>query len=250
MKSTPILGPAPFEAPETPPIDPARRRVLEALTAMPGGATITELTEALGGHPNTVRHHLQALRADHLVEHLESGLGRTPGRPAARYRATPSGDALLAGGHDILTEYAALAEAFAQRMADSTGTDSDTARGIGRAWGRALATRRLTRTGPGAALTAILSRLGFTPRPAQADPRPDRALVHLTTCPMLASARAHPQVLCQVHTGLIESILEGEEIDGEVHLTPFERPGACLLDVPVAALGTGAQLGRGAPGRA
>ena len=62
--------------------------------------------------------------------------------------------------------------------------------------------------------------------------------VLLRTCPLLDAARRHPEVVCQVHLGLVAGALEAhhEPSDG-LRLVPFARPGACVLD---AARHTGA----------
>ena len=57
--------------------------------------------------------------------------------------------------------------------------------------------------------------------------------VLLRTCPLLDAARRHPEVVCQVHLGLVAGALEAhrEPSDG-LRLAPFSRPGACELTLP------------------
>jgi len=86
------LGPQPArtDRPRT-----AALRVLRVLAGADGPLTIAELTEALGGHPNTVRAQL-----DHLVADGYAGSSPQPtpgrGRPAQGFIATLA-DVWLAG---------------------------------------------------------------------------------------------------------------------------------------------------------
>ena len=55
----------------------------------------------------------------------------------------------------------------------------------------------------------------------------------LRTCPLLDAARLHPEVVCQVHLGLVAGALEAhrEPSDG-LRLAPFSRPGAASSPCP------------------
>jgi predicted ArsR family transcriptional regulator len=147
--------------------------------------------------------------------------------------ATPRGGAA--------EEYVALAAAFADRLAERGGDPGEDARAIGKAWGAGLAARHgsgadAARTG-GEEVVGLLDRLGFSPV-AEPDEAPgEGATVLLRTCPLLDAARRHPEVVCQVHLGLVAGALEanGEPSDG-LRLVPFARPGACELGLP-ATLG-------------
>ena len=71
--------------------------------------------------------------------------------------------------------------------------------------------------------------MGFAP-----EPHPDdRHLTRLTRCPLLEAARESPDIVCGVHHGLVEGLLEhaGASTDG-VDLLPFAEVGACLLRLP------------------
>ena len=134
---------------------------------------------------------------------------------------SPSGREAVAGpGGAAAQEYVALAAAFAARLAARDGDPGADARAIGRAWGTGLATRH--EDDDGVDLTArervmrLLHRLGFSPE-TEAEPetateaetrdrgRRARAghTVLLRTCPLLDAARQHPEVVCQVHLGLV-----------------------------------------------
>ncbi|GAA4404254.1 helix-turn-helix domain-containing protein [Fodinibacter luteus] len=223
--------------------------MLRAVADGRAGATVSALAAALGGHPNTTRHHLRALLAAGLVEARADGRAAR-GRPAVRYVVTPRGRDAASGAATVdpaTEEYLALATAFADRLAATGADPSEESRAVGRAWGAALAGRELLAEdplpGPGAAeprrrVLALLDRLGFSPRPV---PAPDAGRladardVELRTCPLLDAATRHPEVVCQVHVGLVGGADAAYGGTGEgVRLAPFARPGACLLTLPSA----------------
>jgi len=253
VKNTAPLGPTPTPPVEEPPaqaLDPARRRLLRLLTDLPAAAstaTVAELAARVGGHPNTTRHHLRALAAAGLVQErvLPAG-GR--GRPATLYSVTPSGREAVspAPGGAAAQEYVALAAAFAQRLAERDGDPGADARAIGRAWGTGLATRH--GGDDGGDLTArervlrLLHRLGFSPETETEAEAPGASgsgtTVLLRTCPLLDAARQHPEVVCQVHLGLVSGALETHRAPSEgLRLVPFARPGACVLTLPPTLVG-------------
>ncbi len=239
------MGPAltpPRERPPTPALDPSRRRLLDVIGETPAttGATVGDLVAALGGHPNTTRHHVRALVRAGLVraEQAPSTGGR--GRPSLRYALTPAGVVARDAGSTeggVSPEYVALAAVFAERLADRGGDPGADARAIGNAWGTSLADR--PDQDVGRALPAheqvigLLGRLGFSPVAETGSGAGSGTTVLLQTCPLLEAARRHPEVVCQVHFGLVAGALEanGELSDG-LSLVPFARPGSCLLSLP------------------
>ena len=70
-----------------------------------------------------------------------------------------------------------------------------------------------------------------TTAPAKAPQDPPGGLeVRLRTCPLLEAARRHPEVVCEVHAGLVEGADAAYGGTGTgVDLRPFAVPGACLL---------------------
>ncbi|WP_040158749.1 helix-turn-helix transcriptional regulator [Nigerium massiliense] len=223
----PTLGP---EMPAvTPPLSPARRRVLQAVADAPG--TLTSLAEQLGGHPNTTRQHLESLLADDLIvaEALQTG---EPGRPPLHYRATPDGVRALAGS-DAVGDYRELVEVVAEYLL-ATGEPEEHAFEIGNRWGREKTGPDATAAAGGevdaqAVVVATLDRLGFGPEPAAGK-------VRLRTCPLLQIARTYPEVMCGIHRGLVQGILDRIGADAGVRLEPFAEPGACLLSLGDPAL--------------
>ena len=238
VKTTPALGPAPNrpDAGEAAPLDPARARVLAAVreASTAGEATVEALADAVGSHANTVRHHLAAAGQAGLVDRVAGGAAGGPGRPAARYRLTPRGEQMLGRSPGMVEEYLALAGAFADRLAEQGGDPGVDARGVGRAWGRALSAgtgQRRRDAAPDALVVDLLRRLGFSPERAPRDVE-GPGTVLLRSCPLLDAARRHPEVVCQVHRGLVEGALSDEGGTAEVQLQAFARPGSCVLVLP------------------
>lgn len=250
------MGPSPSRVPgdagePSPPLpDPARLRVLRELARNDRACTVGELAQTLGGHPNTTRHHLRALLAAGLVQVGDAASESGRGRPAMRYAVTPQGRRTASGvveGDPAVSEYLALAGAFADRLA-ALGVDaSQESRAVGRAWGASLAARDVAAAGGGRTgqpreqVVALLHRLGFSPvvRPKRDPGAPDGADdardVELRTCPLLDAARRHPEVVCQVHAGLVSGADAGYGGSGEgVRLVPFASPGACHLTLASA----------------
>jgi predicted ArsR family transcriptional regulator len=196
--------------------------VLRHLQSRPGPATASEVAGALRIHANTAREHLEGLtRAGFLVRSRQQPRGR--GRPCTLYGVDPSG-----GKESVAPEYAALAGVLAaviSRGSDSPGEDAGRA---GRAWGAALAGDERPPTAAGARrrVVHVLAEMGF-------EPRADRPALSaaLTRCPLLEVARLHTEVVCSVHLGLVQGLMESMGHDpGRVALAPFAEPGACRLD--------------------
>ena len=209
----------------------ARVRLLEHVEAY-GDVTTDEVADAFGQHPNTVREHLDALvEGGFLLRSASPGPGR--GRPAWRYRANPH----QPEPDPRVREYAALAGALAAHIATHSPDPRAEAREAGARWGTALirtdeaaSDDPSTPGGSGDAhgrVVQLLSDLDFSPRVE----RPGRVV--LTTCPLLAVARDHPDIVCAVHEGVVAGALAalGAPSSG-VALAPFAAADGCLLALP------------------
>lgn len=231
-------GPRPLRHDNAQPgLSPARARVLEYLQAQPEPVGADHVAATFGQHVNTARGHLDGLVEDGLaLRHRQGTTGR--GRPAWHYRANPrkpEPDARV-------REYGALAGALAGHLIRTSPTPSDEAREAGHEWGRQVAQDRSARLNPArfppitpqnpatsarTDLLGILADLGFAPAQS-AD-----GVVRLRQCPLLDVARRYPEVVCQVHAGLVSgALLELGGDDTGVDLVPFAEPGACLLVLP------------------
>jgi predicted ArsR family transcriptional regulator len=195
--------------------------VLAALVAAGEPVTMAALSTATGLHANTLRDHLEALeRGDLVRRHTAAPQG--PGRPRALYEVVAADAAHV--------EYAGLATVLASTIHRTSDDPRRAATLAGAQWGQELATahgRPSQADGPGARreVVAVLDELGFAPEGDR-----DNAVVRLTRCPLLDTARRFPDVVCAVHLGIVQGALEEYDADpGSAELYPFSEPGACRL---------------------
>lgn len=235
MKKKTRLGPRPWRPAEGTDQPPAER-VLAALAEQVGPVTTPDLVRAVGLHANTVRAHLQELVAAGLVA-VESVPPSGRGRPAHQYVITEAGRTVPRVNDPAFAEYRGLTSAFAGHLAEHSERPSVEARQIGQSWGRQLARGESGGQGPVSLVVRLLSRLGFSPVPPPEDEDLD-AGVALRTCPLLELAEEMPEVICQVHQGLVEGALD-QYGSGRprVELLPFSEPGACRLHLRAAGAG-------------
>ena len=128
--------------------------------------------------------------------------------------------------------YRMLAEVLVDHLERTVPDPAAEAVAAGQAWGRTLAGARPgpVAAGPGRAaadldeLTEMLDELGFAPRPVEAG----RA-VELHRCPFRQVVDGHSPVVCGVHLGLMQGVLDRK--GGAVRassLEPFVTPDLCL----------------------
>lgn len=235
-------------------VDLPRARVLRAVGDLGAQASVADVTAMLGGHQNTTRHHLRILLDEGLVRVQPTTHSATRGRPTRRYAVSAAGRRVLVSGHGEpeAAQYLALAGAFADRLAARGGDPSEDSRAVGWAWASVLTGPSAgqveeagagSSSGPGQGATprqgvlTLLERLGFSPEEDEtagdAAEKPGAPDVLLRTCPLLEAATRHPEVVCQVHAGLVAGAhaAHGGSAEG-VLLEPFAVPGACRLSLP------------------
>ncbi|WP_203789696.1 helix-turn-helix transcriptional regulator [Paractinoplanes rishiriensis] len=204
---------------------PSRRQLLQTLRSAAAPMDAAALAAATGLHPNTVRFHLDVLIRTGFVSESSDRQGRR-GRPRTVYEPT------TAGAHD--TGYALLATVLVDHL-DSTG-GGDAARDAGRAWAQRLRPIRADRSGDmhdtAGTVAALFTELGFQPTVTTSggDTR-----ITLHACPFWSLAEDHPGIVCAVHLGLLQEIVElGSRSTIEARLTPFVRPRQCQADLVAA----------------
>lgn len=180
--------------------DDTRYVLYRELAASTTARSIAELAELVGLHPNTVRPHLDRLRDAGLVR-VEVDNRGSVGRPQHRYSVVadapslglePPAFPLMAG---LLANVAAVCEPGADEVA-----------AVGRQHGRHAATTRLPQDPPGAeAVRAEMDDLGFEPvEHAGAG----EVTIAFASCPYRALAEAFPELVCQLHRGIVEGMAE------------------------------------------
>jgi predicted ArsR family transcriptional regulator len=185
--------------------------------------SITAIANELGVHPNTVRFHLDTLVSDGRVEQAEPDRKR-PGRPPSMFRAVRQMDP---GGP---RRYRLLAEILAMSLA--AGRDPRAkALAAGRAWGRRLESPAPQRKKIGAKksidrLVGVLDELGFAPERRKSGGEQQIGLRH---CPFLELAEARTDVVCPIHLGIMQGVLESSAAPvGVDRLDAFVEPDLCL----------------------
>lgn len=198
--------------------DETRYTIYRELSSSTAPLSTQELADELGLHPNTVRLHLDRLREAGVVESEALHRG-TVGRPQHRYSLAPGAPGL---GFDPPAH--ALLAGLLGALAERIGADVDDAADTGFAWG-VEAGRRTRSQSCVRALVGELGRLGFEPvatdppavptADATADEPPGEAesvRIEFLHCPFRELAEAYPELVCNLHRGLCEGIVE--EIGG------------------------------------
>ena len=161
--------------------------------------SVAEVATELGLHQNTVRPHLERLREVGLLEVTSDSRG-TVGRPQHLYQTVTDAPSLGLGprSYHLLAE---LLAGLASRIARP-----DDAVEIGQEWGAYLGVRESPRPGSlgqsgMALLETTFDRLGF-------DPVVDGDTLCFTNCPFRELAEAYPDLICSLHRGLCEGLID------------------------------------------
>lgn len=199
-------------------LGPTRAEVLQHLRGTAESLPVNDVAAAIGLHANTTRFHLDALAAGGLVLRTVEHTGQ-PGRPKVLYSAA----------HPHHGSYHQdLAQVMVHHFASSLEDQSDRAEEAGRAWGNQLR-GDFERADPGQdpleRLVDAMSDLGYAP---QLGPEPE-PVVTLTPCPYGQLASAHPEVVCQLHLGLVRGLLGPNQPLTAVSIKPWATPSTCLL---------------------
>ena len=195
--------------------DDTRYRLYRYLRLSGRPVPVRELATRLGLHPNTIRPHLRRLADAGLVASETRRGPSAVGRPQTVYTA-------VAMGNSEGRDYRLLADILATLM---TGARARTgAEALAREWGDYLMTRHAPppgarRPGPNlAALREALAEAGFDPRFRR---RGNRVVeIALRGCPFRDLLEEHRELVCTVHRGLLEGMLEGSR--PRLHLRTFE----------------------------
>jgi predicted ArsR family transcriptional regulator len=177
---------------------PSRARLFEQLSGLRRPAATDELATLLGLHPNGVRAHLERL--------LEAGLvvrerPRQPvGRPRDMWSIAPDAQP----GGEPPSSYSDLGRWLASALPHGrTGLREIEA--TGREIGRGLAPRTATGSAE-QRVRGVLTSLGFAPK---GDVDTAGALTYrLCNCPYRDVAREDQQVVCTLHRGLTQGLLD------------------------------------------
>lgn len=199
------LGPRPVAEPALR-LSAARAAVLAFLIDAGKPVTVAEVSASSGQHANTVREHLDALvEADLVSRDRLPPSGR--GRPAISYAARNRNSVLRS-----TKEYVALVDALVTQLKRTSRDLEADALAVGRAWAAELPAEGTPKE--------KLRDMGFEPV-VEAQNQ-----LLLLTCPVLAAAKANPDVVCNIHLGLLR-VMAGEGTG----LEPFVENG-CRVRLP------------------
>ena len=214
-----------------------------------GAVDATELAEQLRLHVTTVRFHLDALCNQGAIERTRitrAGVGR----PRTGYLAL----------RDRL-DYRNLAEILALELGDTADKRRRRAEAAGRRWAEHIQVGSASEVGAGldvsdrttpsetledraAMVASVFARMGFAPEltPAAKSIAGTQQTIRLHACPVRDLARAHPEVGCALHRGLLQGLLTNAKATEDrakrsprsalqAELEPFVEPDLCLARV-------------------
>lgn len=237
-----------------------RERVVQIVREHGGAIDAVELASRLKLHVTTVRFHLDALCDEGAIERTRLNRDGV-GRPRTGYRAV-----------EERLDYRILAEILAMELGDTVQTRARRAQRAGQQWaarimdsrGEPVAGQDGSDAGEGGdpldrgavLATEIFVRMGFDPELA-AESEPSASLsadneqvfgrervLRLHACPVRDLARAHPDVGCGLHLGLLQGLLDRTAATGghpdrqdaalSARLEPFVEPELCVARLAVS----------------
>jgi predicted ArsR family transcriptional regulator len=208
--------------------DPTRYSIADFIAKSNHPVTIAELTEFVGLNHNAVRQHLTRLKRVGIV--LEAIEGRSlPGRPRLLYRI--NSDRLSRFGLPGPYEYLAkiLADSASNGLPVKDEGRNQGIREAREANNAEVPGRKAERFSPLDALESSLVTRGFDPK--RSDSGALGELI-LKSCPFAEVAQSYPDVICNLHHGLLEGVYSGHGGEGVVDLIPKDpRLAGCVLSV-------------------
>lgn len=202
---------------------PTRAQLFTALSDLRRPAGTEELAEGLGLHPNGVRAHLERLRQAGLVVRERTRQGR--GRPRDMWLVAPGAQP----GGDPPTSYANLGR-WLSRLITGGKVGPRKIETTGREIGRELAPVDGDLSAEETMHTTLVS-LGFQPQ--RETPAHGRLTYRLGNCPYRESARGNQEVVCTLHRGITQGLLD--VLAPETKLTGFvprdPHQAGCLIEM-------------------
>lgn len=182
--------------------DNTRYAIYLELARSPVPLSTAEIADSLDLHPNTVRPHLERMRDVGLLD-VDADSQGTVGRPQHRWSLAPDAPSLglEPSGFRLLARLLA-------GVAATAGLDSETVAQVGRLQGRAAGAARVA-AGTQSCLEVLvdeLADLGFDPAVGDDGSVTTVAFTH---CPFQELAEMFPELVCHLHRGIVEGILQG-----------------------------------------
>jgi predicted ArsR family transcriptional regulator len=184
--------------------DPTRYDMFRYVAEAGGPVRIAALVAHFGFNHNAIRQHLAKLTEALLLTEELAPSSTGAGRPPLQYRLAPT----AMGSWGAPGPYELLA-VLLLRMAETDDGPVETGRKAGFEMAAAY--------GPGVdpldVLEGEMASRGFEPRWERTG---EVAELVLERCPFETAATSHPEIVCQIHRGLAEGLLEGMHADRRV----------------------------------
>jgi predicted ArsR family transcriptional regulator len=176
----------------------SRSRILEYLKRHTTGS-VADLSRGLGLTPVTIRHHLEAMLLDGLVDTPSPRRRPGPGRPEMEYRLTPTADRLLPRNYgELCACLLSVIQSEAGAMVGSALTAAGAALGRSRVDGVTAGRENRTQ-----AAQAFLESRGYFP---SWERQGGSVALVFSNCPYLEVVRQVPSV-CRFDLALLEGML-------------------------------------------
>jgi predicted ArsR family transcriptional regulator len=204
--------------------DNTRYAIYLELARSPLPRSTAQIADVLGLHANTVRPHLERMREVGLLE-VRSEAGGGVGRPQHLYSLAPDAPSLGLEPPPFPMLARVLLEA-----AHTAGLDASDLGDAGRVQGRADADRWSGESDVVGALTVEQARLGFDPEVVDLERGAVMAFAH---CPFRELADRHPDLVCALHQGLVEGLVDGIGRAEVVRFHPLLDRTPCQVELAV-----------------
>ena len=180
-----------------------RTHIIKLLRDSKEPLTVEQVAKRVGLPPNAVRFHLESL-VDAGLAVREAQARTTPGRPRVAYMGT-----LPNQTHEREQGFRLLAERMSAAIAQKNENAGEWMYQVGLEWGRQISCRpdpegEVDEAEVIKALAEKLDAMWFAPEVVGKDA--PRLILH--NCPFSDSSRRYPQVICQLHAGMINGSLE------------------------------------------
>jgi predicted ArsR family transcriptional regulator len=204
--------------------DNTRYAIYLELARSPLPLSTAEIADVLDLHVNTVRPHLERMREVGLLD-VRSDANGGVGRPQHRYSLTADAPSLGLEPSPFPMLANALLEA-----AHEAGLEPDDLTDAGRSQGRSDARAWPAGSDALEALIVEQARLGFDPEVVDID---HGAVIAFAHCPFRALAERHPDLVCRLHCGLVEGLVDelgGAEV---VRFHPLLDRSPCQVELAI-----------------
>lgn len=212
--------------------DETRFLIFQTLLESAEGLTVDDLSATVGVHRNTIRPHLLRLEEAGLVESKPEPKP-TIGRPRRIYFAHDQEGISTGADEPLSTEDYRLLADILLSIINRESIPDDRRTELAREWGHYLVTStgplkpgtKLSRTAILESISTHLNGMGFKNYIVEQE---GKQIVYLTNCPFATLAAEHPKLVCQIHKGVVEGMLEALGAGShEVKLAPLAPDGTC-----------------------